>query len=43
MYGGRPVCAAAMHGNVLGCQFHPEKSGPVGLSIIEHYLQLCEA
>ena len=41
MYGGRPVCAAAQHGRVLGCQFHPEKSGPVGLSIIENYLKLC--
>lgn len=43
MYGGRPVCAAAQHGRVLGCQFHPEKSGPVGLSIIENYLKLCES
>ena len=43
LYGGRPVCAAAQHGRVLGCQFHPEKSGPVGLSIIENYLKLCEA
>ncbi|MFI3170154.1 MAG: imidazole glycerol phosphate synthase subunit HisH [Faecalibacterium sp.] len=42
LYGGRRVCAAAQKGNVLGTQFHPEKSGPVGLSIIKKYLALCE-
>ena len=30
VYGGRRICAAATHGSVLGCQFHPEKSGEVG-------------
>ena len=40
-YGGRPVCAAAQRGRVLGTQFHPEKSGPAGLSIIQQYLRLC--
>ena len=39
VYGGRKICAAAIHGNVLGCQFHPEKSGPVGLKIIEEFLK----
>ena len=38
VYGGRNVCAAAAHGAVVGCQFHPEKSGEVGLRIIEQYL-----
>ena len=38
VYGGRAVCAAAAHGSVVGCQFHPEKSGKVGLKIIEEYL-----
>ncbi len=41
VYGGRRVCAAARSGNVLGTQFHPEKSGPVGLAIIEEFLALC--
>ncbi len=41
VYGGRRVCAAAQKGNVLGTQFHPEKSGPVGLSIIKEYLAIC--
>lgn len=39
VYGGRQICAAAVHGNVLGCQFHPEKSGEVGLKIIEEFLK----
>ena len=38
-YGGRQICAAATHGSVLGCQFHPEKSGAVGLKIIEEFLK----
>jgi glutamine amidotransferase len=41
VYGGRRVCAAAQRGSVLGTQFHPEKSGPVGLSIIEAFLGRC--
>lgn len=39
-YGGRLVCAAAMRGSVIGTQFHPEKSGPVGLSILKEFLSL---
>ena len=39
VYGGREICAAASHGSVLGCQFHPEKSGVVGLNIIEEFLK----
>ena len=32
-YGGL-LTAAAERGNVFGCQFHPEKSGEVGLRIL---------
>ena len=42
LYGGRTVCAAAQRGRVIGCQFHPEKSGEVGLSVLRRYLSLCE-
>ena len=42
IYGGRRVCAAAIHGSVLGCQFHPEKSGEVGLRIIEEFIKSVE-
>lgn len=38
-YGGQPICAALHRGNVWGCQFHPEKSGPVGLRILRAFLQ----
>ena len=39
-YGGRSICAAALRGSVMGTQFHPEKSGPVGLSILKAFLEL---
>ena len=42
VYGGRRICAAAAHGSVLGCQFHPEKSGRVGLKIIEQFLRTAQ-
>ena len=41
-YGGRRVCAAAQKGRVIGFQFHPEKSGPVGLALLKSFLALCE-
>ena len=37
-YGGVKVCAAISRGPVSGCQFHPEKSGDVGLSILNAFL-----
>lgn len=40
-YGGRNICAVVQKDNVTGCQFHPEKSGTVGLSILQNYLQTC--
>jgi imidazole glycerol-phosphate synthase subunit HisH len=38
-YDGRSICAALRAANVSGCQFHPEKSGDVGLSILAKFLQ----
>jgi len=39
-YNGRVICAAVRSGSVFGCQFHPEKSGVVGLEIITSFLNL---
>ena len=37
---GAPLTAAVQRGNVCGCQFHPEKSGPVGLNILRAFCEL---
>ncbi len=37
---GMPVTAAVGKGNVYGCQFHPEKSGDVGLNILKAFTEL---
>lgn len=34
---GAPITAAVQKGNVYGCQFHPEKSGSVGLEILRAF------
>ncbi len=36
---GEEFVSAVCRGNVVACQFHPEKSGAAGLSILEHYLK----
>ena len=36
---GVPLTAAVAHGNVCGCQFHPEKSGRVGLDILRAFCE----
>ena len=37
-HGDFRISAALQRGKVSGCQFHPEKSGPTGLRIIENVL-----
>ena len=37
---GAPLTAAVAKGNVMGCQFHPEKSGNVGLAILRAFAEL---
>lgn len=36
---GAELTAAAARGNVYGCQFHPEKSGAVGLAILKAFAE----
>ena len=39
---GAPLTAAVQNKNVFGCQFHPEKSGEVGLRILKAFAELRE-
>ena len=39
---GAELTAAVAEGNVLGCQFHPEKSGEVGLKILKAFVEMGE-
>ncbi|WP_094584828.1 MULTISPECIES: imidazole glycerol phosphate synthase subunit HisH [unclassified Synechococcus] len=37
-YAGTPVTAAVWQGTIAACQFHPEKSGPVGEAMLRRWL-----
>ena len=38
IYGGHRVAATIQKGNVMGCQFHPEKSGKSGLAFLRRFI-----
>lgn len=37
-FGGHPICTVIQRGATIGCQFHPEKSGAIGLTILKNFL-----
>lgn len=39
-FGGHQFCSALKTGSIYGCQFHPEKSGPVGLAILRDFVAM---
>lgn len=38
---GRPMAAAVQKGTIYGLQFHPEKSGPVGMRVLRNFEAVC--
>lgn len=38
VYGGHRICAAVQRENVMATQFHPERSGEMGLRLIQHFM-----
>lgn len=40
LYGGHHVCAAVQRGNVMATQFHPERSGLSGLTVLKEFIRL---
>lgn len=38
VYGGHKIAAVIGHDQITGCQFHPEKSGEVGLKILRRFI-----
>lgn len=40
IYGGHRICAAVQRENLVASQFHPERSGEVGLTLISQFLEI---
>lgn len=40
IYGGHRICAAVERNNIMATQFHPERSGEAGLSLIKRFQSL---
>lgn len=40
---GIPICSVIARGNLVGTQFHPEKSGQMGLKLYDNFIKLALA
>ena len=40
LYGGHRICAAVQRDNIMATQFHPERSGEMGLNLLRHFMQI---
>lgn len=40
IYGGHRLCAAVQRDNIMATQFHPERSGEIGLEILRRFIQM---
>lgn len=40
LYGGHRICAAVQRDNIMATQFHPERSGEIGLDILRGFMRL---
>ena len=40
VYGGERFPSVIGNGRIIGCQFHPEKSGETGLQILKNFIEL---
>jgi len=41
-YGDVDFCSVVKKDNIYGCQFHPEKSGDIGLEVINNFINMGE-
>ncbi|WP_371832123.1 glutamine amidotransferase-related protein [Nitrospina watsonii] len=39
-YGGISYASVVQKNNIMGCQFHPERSGKFGLKLLQNFLEL---
>lgn len=42
VYSGLSFCSSVSSANIFGCQFHPEKSGLIGLEILDNFCKKVE-
>jgi glutamine amidotransferase len=40
LYGNHRICAAVQRDNLMATQFHPERSGKIGLEVLHHFLDI---